>query len=63
MKRMSKTQINKYGLIPFYQNQLNKFNKIGVGKMTSHKVIITDTLIKCTERRLHQLRVMEGELA
>ena len=62
-KIMSKTQINKHGLIPFYKKQLNTFNKIGIGGRTINKVVITKMLIKCTERRLHQLKVMGGELA
>ena len=60
---MSSTQISNYWLILFYKGQLRKFNKLGLGRKTENRVIITRALIQATERRINQLRTMEGELA
>ena len=40
----------------FYSNQLDKFNRLGMGKETENGVVITPTLIKTTERRLNKLK-------
>ena len=40
----------------FYSNQLDKFNRLGMGNETENGVVITPTLIKTTERRLNQLK-------
>ena len=39
----------------FYQNQLDKFEKIGLGRTTENDTIITPELIRVTRKRLHQL--------
>ena len=40
----------------FYVEQLEKFNKLGMGGQTENGVIITPTLIKTTEKRFKKLR-------
>ena len=43
-------------IINFYESQLNKFNKIGLGKETENEVSVTPALIKITKKRLTQLK-------
>lgn len=42
----------------FYQDQLKKFEKIGMGKSTENDTIITPSLIAVTRKRLGQLLPM-----
>ena len=58
---MSSNQITKYGLLLFYLKQLRKFNELGLGKQTENKVIITQTLLDTTQRRINQLKTMKGK--
>ena len=46
----------KHSIAQFYQDQLNKFEKLGMGKQTDNGVVITPTLIKVTRERLKTLR-------
>ena len=56
MDRLDLAQLSsRLGLRKFYKNQLYKFNKLGIGNETENGVIITETLIYATERRLKQL--------
>jgi len=45
-------------IIKFYQQQLEKFEKIGIDKETENDVTITKALIKITRKRLYQLSPM-----
>ena len=50
----------KQGMTPsevrqFYRNQLINFYKVGFGKKTSNGVIVTQTLVNVTKKRLKQL--------
>ena len=45
----------RLGLYKFYQDQLKKFYKIGLGNKTKFNVTVTPTLIDATNRRLSQL--------
>ena len=45
----------KKWLINFYQEQLEHFDKVGLGKFTSNNVKVTPKLIKATKKRLEQL--------
>ena len=40
----------------FYQEQLEKFEKIGLGKTTENDIVITPELIRITRERLFQLK-------
>jgi len=40
----------------FYQEQLDKFEKIGIGNATENDVIVTPELIEITRERLFQIR-------
>ena len=40
----------------FYQEQLEKFEKIGLGKMTENDIVITPELVRVTRERLFQLK-------
>ena len=42
-------------IITFYQDQLKKFEKIGMGKLTENDIIVTPSLIAVTRKRLGQL--------
>ena len=50
-KVYSRTYIAK-----FYQNQLDKFEKIGLGRPTENETIVTQSLINITRERLYQLK-------
>jgi len=40
----------------FYQEQLEKFEKIGLGRTTENDIIITPELVRVTRERLFQLK-------
>ena len=40
-----------------YRDQLIKFSKVGMGNKTENGVVVTQTLIDATKRRLDQLRI------
>lgn len=40
----------------FYREQLEKFEKLGLGKKTENGVTITQNLIDITEKRFYELR-------
>ena len=43
-------------VIRFYKEQLNKFDKLGLGKETEHGTVVTERLIENTKTRLHELQ-------
>ena len=45
----------KKWIIDFYHEQLEHYNKVGLGNYTNNDVKVTSTLIECTKRRLRQL--------
>ena len=49
---------SKMWLINFYREQLNKFNKVGLGKRTEFQVKVTKKLIETTKKRLEELVVV-----
>mgnify|MGYP003145939468 FL=1 len=49
---------SKLWIINFYQEQLSKFTKLGLGRRTENDVIITEQLIETTRKRLHKLSVV-----
>ena len=51
----SKSYSNKV-IARFYQEQLNKFEKIGIGRATENDIIVTQNLIEITRERLFQLK-------
>ena len=46
---------SKLWVIHFYQEQLDKFKKIGIGNKTEFDVTVTEDLIDITQARLNQL--------
>ena len=46
---------SKKDIAKFYKAQLNKFEKLGIGKSTENDTIITPSLIAVTRKRLHQI--------
>jgi len=50
-KSYSRTFIAK-----FYMEQLAKFEKLGIGKVTENDIIVTPELIEITRERLFQLK-------
>ena len=49
---------SKLWVIHMYQEQLDKFKKVGLGKKTEHGTIVTEKLIEATERRLEELTIV-----
>ena len=49
---------SKMWLINMYQEQLDKFAKLGLGKQTEHGVTVTKKLIDNTQQRLDQLTIV-----
>jgi len=47
---------NKKLITDFYMSQLNKFDKLGMGKRTENNIIITKKLVDTTKKRLYQLK-------
>ena len=45
-------------MINFYREQLRKFKKVGLGKLTEHDVKVTDNLIAITTKRLRDLTTL-----
>ena len=43
-------------VIRFYKEQLNKFDKLGLGKETEHGTVVTERLIQNTKNRLSELQ-------
>ena len=58
MKPLAEITGTRKWLINFYQEQLDYFHKVGLGKYTTHDVKITSTLIRCTEKRLEDLSII-----
>ena len=48
----------KKWVINFYYEQLEYFNKVGLGKYTTHNIKVTPELIKVTQKRLAELCVI-----
>ena len=54
---------SKLWVINFYQEQLDKFAKLGLGKFTEFDVKVTEELIATTQRRLSEITtVYDGSL-
>ena len=54
---------SKLWVINFYQEQLNKFAKLGLGKLTEFDVKVTEKLIATTQRRLNEITtIYDGNL-
>jgi len=49
---------SKLWVIHMYQDQLDKFMKIGLGNKTENNVVVTETLINTTKKRLAQLTIV-----
>ena len=47
--------ISRCFIVEFYRNQLEKFEKIGMGKETEHGTRVSKKLIATTKKRLRQL--------
>lgn len=53
---MNRTNVTRHDLIKFYKDQLTKFYQLGIGGKTEHNVVVTETLLEATLRRLNQIR-------
>jgi len=49
---------SKLWLINFYQEQLDKFVKLGIGNQTENGIRVTERLIKVTQQRLAKISVV-----
>ena len=52
---------SKLWVINFYQEQLDKFAKLGLGKFTEFNVKVTKKLIETTQRRLNEITTIYDE--
>jgi len=52
---------SKLWVINFYQEQLNKFAKLGLGKHTEFDVKVTEELIATTQKRLDEITTIYDE--
>ena len=52
---------SKLWVINFYQEQLNKFTKLGLGKLTEFDVKVTKKLIATTQKRLDEITTIYDE--
>ena len=53
-EKVKRNSLNE--VIYFYEEQLRRFKKIGIGKKTEFNTVVTDRLIDCTKRRLKELK-------
>ena len=58
MSEVNSTIGSKLWVIHMYQEQLDKFAKIGLGNKTENGVVVTERLIANTQKRLDQLTVI-----
>jgi len=49
-------------IIYFYQQQIERFKKIGIGNYTEFNTLVTNQLIDVTIRRLHELQTRRDKL-
>ena len=49
---------SKLWVVNFYQEQLNKFVKLGIGNKTENGIEVTEKLIRITQERLAKLSVV-----
>ena len=54
-------EVSRAHIAKFYKEQLIKFAKLGTGSLTENNVLITDTLINVTKKRLNQLMPLSYE--
>ena len=55
MSEMMDMMGSKMWVINFYREQLGKFDRLGLGKLTEHNVKVTPQLIDITSKRLSDL--------
>lgn len=48
---------SKKSIVSFYRAQLIKFKKLGLGKETENRVVITPELVEITKKRLAELSI------
>ena len=48
--------ISKNIIYRFYIEQLEKFERLGIGKKTENNIVVTENLINITKHRLQQLK-------
>ena len=49
-------------IIYFYKQQIERFEKIGIGNRTDFNTVVTDSLIDITSKRLHELQDRRAKL-
>ena len=49
---------SKKWLVDLYHEQVEKFKKIGIGNKTEHGVVVTENLIKITQKRLAEISIV-----
>ena len=53
--------MNKMETILWYEEQLKRFDKIGLGNKSEFGTVITNRLVNATQRRLNNLRFLYRE--
>jgi len=49
-------------IIQFYKQQIERFEKIGIGNRTDFNTVVTDSLMDITAKRLHELQDRRAKL-
>ena len=56
LDNVSRRKTTLTDIIYFYKQQIERFEKIGIGNRTEFNTVITERLINVTLRRLHELQ-------
>ena len=57
-EEQSRNRTTLSDIIYFYKQQLSRFYKIGIGNKTENGVIVTEDLIKITQKRLAEISLV-----
>lgn len=62
LNSMSRRKTTLTDIIYFYKQQIERFEKIGIGNKTEFNTIVTEQLINITLKRLHELQFKRDQL-
>ena len=62
LNSMSRRKTTLTDIIYFYKQQIERFEKIGIGNKTEFNTIVTEQLINITLKRFHELQFKRDQL-
>ena len=62
LNQLSRRKTTLTDIIYFYKQQIERFEKIGLGNKTEFGTVITESLINITLKRLHELQYKRDAL-